>query len=56
MVAYYAQIVHFSKELSTLHLSGRLFQEYIVDIAPKTKQNTLNFLVPNQAQLRAELY
>jgi len=56
MVAYYAQRVHFSGELSALHLSGRLFQQYIIDVATKTKQNTFNFLVLNQAQLRAELY
>jgi hypothetical protein len=56
MAAYYAQRVHFSGELSTLHFSGCLFQQYIVDIAAKTEQNTLNILVLNQAQLRAELY
>jgi hypothetical protein len=53
---YYAQKVHFGSELSVLHLGGRLFQQYIVDITTKTKQNTLNFLVLNQAQFRAELY
>ncbi len=56
MAAYYTQRVHFSNKLFTLHLGGRLFQQYIVDIATKTKQNTLNFLVLNQAQLRVELY
>jgi hypothetical protein len=47
--------MHFSSELSTLHLGGHLFQHYI-DIVAKTEQNTLNFLVLNQAQLRAKLY
>ncbi len=56
MAAYYAQRLHFSGKLSALHFSGRLFQQYIVDVAAKTKQNTLNFLVLNQAQLRAKLY
>ncbi len=56
MAAYYAQTVHFSGELSALHFDGHLFQQYIVDIAIKTEQNTLNFLVLNQAQLRAKLY
>jgi hypothetical protein len=56
MVAYYAQRVHFSNELSALHLGGRLFQQYIVVVATKIEQNTLNFLVLNQAQLRAKLY
>jgi len=37
MAAYYAQRVHFSAELSALHLSGRLFQHYIVNIAANTK-------------------
>jgi len=48
MVAYYAQRVHFSGKLSTLHLGGSLFQQYIVDVAAKIKHNTLNFLVLNQ--------
>jgi hypothetical protein len=56
MAAYYAQRVHFSGELFALHLGGRLFQQYIVDVATKIEQNTLNFLVLNQAQFRAELY
>jgi len=56
MVAYYAQRVHFSDELSALHLGGRLFQQYIVDVAAKTELNSLNFLVLNQVQLRVELY
>jgi hypothetical protein len=48
--------VHFNDELSTLHLGGRLFQQYIVDIVAKTEQNILNFFVLTQAQLHAELY
>jgi len=35
MAAYYAQRVHFSGELSVLHLSGHLFQQYIVDVIAK---------------------
>jgi len=49
MAAYYTQRMHFSGELSALHLGGRLFQQYIVDVAAKIEQNTLNFLVLNQA-------
>jgi hypothetical protein len=56
MAAYYAKRVHFSGELFTLHLGGRLFQQYIIDVVAKTKQNTFNLLVLNQAQLRAKLY
>jgi hypothetical protein len=37
MVVYYAQRVHFNNELSTLHLSGRLFQQYIINVVAKTK-------------------
>jgi hypothetical protein len=37
MITYYAQIVHFSNEFSTLHLGDRLFQQYIVNVAAKTK-------------------
>jgi hypothetical protein len=48
--------VHLSGELSTLHLNGRLFQQYIVNVVAKTEQNTLNFFVLNQVQLHAELY
>jgi hypothetical protein len=56
MVAYYAQRVHFTGNLSALHLGGHLFQQYIIDVVAKIEQNTFNFLVLNQAQLRAELY
>jgi hypothetical protein len=56
MAAYYAQRLHFSSELSAMHFSGRLFQQYIVDVTAKIEQNTLNFLVLNQGQLRAKLY
>jgi len=37
MVAYYAQRVQCNSELSALHLGGRLFQQYIIDVATKTK-------------------
>jgi hypothetical protein len=47
MAAYYAQRVHFSGKLSALHLSGRLFHQYMVDVVAKIKLNTLNFLVLN---------
>jgi hypothetical protein len=53
MTTYYKQRVHFSGELFVLHLGGCLFQQYIINIATKTKQNILSFLVLNQTQLRA---
>ncbi len=48
MAACYAQRVHFSVELFALHLDGRLFQQYVVDVAAKTEHNTLNFLMLNK--------
>jgi hypothetical protein len=56
MAAFYGQRLHFTRELNVLHYDGRLFQQYIVDVAVKTKQNALNFLVHNQVKLRAKLY
>ena len=43
-------------EFVTLHLSGRLFQQYIVDMAAKVEQNELNYLAQNQQRIQAELY
>jgi hypothetical protein len=56
MAAFYGQRLHFTRELNALHYGERLFQQSIVDVATKTKQNALNFLVHNQVKLRAELY
>jgi len=56
MAAYYAQGVHFSSKLSALQFGGCLVQQYIVNVATKTKKNILKLLVLNQAQLCAELY
>jgi hypothetical protein len=35
MATYYAQRLHFSDELSALHFSGHLFQQYIVNVVAK---------------------
>jgi hypothetical protein len=37
MAAFYGQRLHFTRELNALHYGGRLFQQYIVDVAAKTK-------------------
>jgi hypothetical protein len=37
MAAFYAQRLHFTREPSALHYGGRLFQQYIVDVATKTE-------------------
>jgi hypothetical protein len=43
-------------EFSALHLSGRLFQQYLTDMWSKTEKEALDFLRRNQSQLRADLY
>ena len=43
-------------QMVTFYLSGRLFQQYIVDMAAKVEQNELNYLSHNQQRIRAELY
>jgi len=40
MTVYFAQKMHFSDELSALQLGGHLFQQYIVDVVVKIKQNS----------------
>lgn len=39
-----------------LHLFGKLFQQYIVDMYAKIEQFRLNFIPNNQSNLRSELY
>ncbi len=56
MATFHGQRLHFTRELNALHYARRLFQQYIIDVAAKTEQNALNFLVHNQVKLRAELY
>ena len=43
-------------QIVTLHLSGRLFQQYVMDMDAKVEQNKLNYLAQNQQRIRAELY
>ena len=42
--------------MQAIHLGGRLFQQYIVDMAAKVEQNQLNYQAHNQQKIRAELY
>ena len=35
-------------EAAILHYAGRLFQQYVVDMAAKVEQNELNYLAQNQ--------
>ena len=43
-------------EFSALHLSGRLFQQFLVDAYVKVEGQRLDFIRRNQAQLRADSY
>jgi hypothetical protein len=40
----------------SLHLYGKLFHQYIVDMYAKIEQGRLSFIKENQSSLRAELY
>ena len=39
-----------------LHLSGRLFHQYIVDMYAKIEQHRLNYIKTNQQKIRVDLY
>ena len=43
-------------EFSALHLSGKLFQQFVVDAYVKVEGQRLDFIRRNQEQLRAESY
>ena len=43
-------------EYSSLHLSGRLFQQYMADQWAKVDQDNLRYIRNNQQQIRADLY
>src|SRR6266498_1465799 len=53
--AYRLQIGHPGETLA-LHLYGRLFQQWIVNMYTVVEQMRLNYLKFNQKQIRAELY
>jgi hypothetical protein len=56
-VQYYSYCIHTrDNEFPTLHLGGRLFQQYICDIWISTDQNWLRWIEYNQPQLRGALY
>ncbi|KAG2227435.1 hypothetical protein INT45_007460 [Circinella minor] len=44
------------REDNYLHRSGKLFQQYIVDMYAKMEANRLGFICHNQSRLRAALY
>ena len=45
-----------SYETPPLHMGGRLFQEWLVDMYARIETNNMNFHRDNQALLRADLY
>ena len=42
--------------LSYLHVFGRLFHQYLVDMYAKIEQQRLNYIKFNQRQIRSDLY
>src|SRR6266498_3679706 len=54
-VMYHLQIRNSIKTTSTLHLSGRLFQQYLVDQYAKWESNQLRWYKNNQQELRYEI-
>ncbi|XP_042905358.2 uncharacterized protein [Parasteatoda tepidariorum] len=53
---YYAYRLAIRSEFSLLHSSGKLFQQFIVDVYVRTEGSRLNYLRLNQKDLRVELY
>jgi len=53
---FYCYRLAIRNELSILHKSGKLFQQYLVDSYVKIEQNRLNWIRNNQTELRAETY
>src|SRR5436190_2349507 len=53
---YRIQVRNSNKLLSIIHLSGRLFQQYLVDQYAKWESNNLRWHRENQINLRSEFY
>ena len=53
---YYIYSMAIRREFSALHLSGRLFQQFVVDSYVKVEGQRLDFIRRNQQQLRADSY
>ncbi|XP_066934759.1 uncharacterized protein [Clytia hemisphaerica] len=53
---HYVYQLAIRRGFSALHLSGRLFQQFLVDAYTKVEGSRLDFLRHNQQQLRAECY
>src|SRR6266480_539278 len=55
-VVHRIQIRELNKERSVLHLSGRLFQQYLVDQFAKWESNNLRWYQNNRQHFRTEIY
>ena len=53
---FYNYRIAIRSEFSALHLSSRLFQQFLVDAYVKVEGQRLDFIRRNQAQLRADSY
>ena len=53
---YYCYRLMVRSGLNHLHLSGRLFHQYIVDMYAKIEQEWLNYIRLHQQQIRVDLY
>ena len=53
---YHSYRLMVRSSLSPLHLSGRLFHQYAVDIYAKIEQQRLNYIALNQKKIRVDLY
>ena len=53
---YYSYRLMVRSSLSPLHLSGRLFHQYAVDMYAKIEQQRLNYIALNQKKIRVDLY
>ena len=53
---YYSYRIHFRPGLYTLHRSGRLFLQFVVDVYARIEQNRLAYIRFNQSNLRTHAY
>ena len=54
--AYHMMLRHENLHTNPLHLGGRLFQQYLVDMWSKVESNRLNYIARNQQQMRSDKY
>ena len=52
---YYSSRLMVRSDLSNLHMCGRLFHQYLVDMFAKVEQQRLNYIKCNQQKIRVDL-